>query len=116
MILVVDDLRLFGDNYKNVPILHAINSKQAIEILDTMFPFIIEFWLDHDLGMVAGEIDSIYPVLNWLEEKGFNGESFDKKIRILTSNPVGFQKIKALSRYYEILSTPNHLGIREEVI
>lgn len=108
--LVVDDLRLFGDQFNGLPIRYAINSKQALEILESDFGMIQEILLDHDLG---GD-DTIMPVVNWLDKKAYNGEANHiTTIRILTSNPVGYNKIMlALDRHFFIGLTPKHIGLR----
>lgn len=111
--LIIDDLRLFGDTFNGMPIIYAINSKQALDQLNKNYNDFAEILLDHDLGLVDGNPDDIGPVLNWLEEKAFYGELQDVKLRILTANPVGFQRIKALEKYFEILPTVKHVSIRE---
>lgn len=119
MILVVDDLRLFGDIFNGMPVIYALNSEQALDILKyhawSANPF-IEVFCDHDLGEVNGKYDDITPVINWLEEAYYfenPKEVRNIKLRILTSNSVGYQRIKVLEKYFEILPTPQHIGIRE---
>lgn len=118
-VLVVDDLRLFEDKYEDVlddiPYVYAINSVEAIKILKESYQDIVEFYLDHDLGQIDGINDDITPVINWIEEQIVVCGGFPKLrgIRILTNNPVGFQRIKALERYIKILPTPKHIGLRE---
>ena len=113
-VLVVDDLRLFGNTFYNLEILYALNSKDAITILEQDAINISEIWLDHDLSMVDGKVDDVVPVINWIEEAINSCVKLNnlKAIRILTNNPVGYQKIKALERYIDILPTPKHEGIR----
>lgn len=116
MILVVDDLRLFDEYFDGIPVFYAINSKEALKILKNNYENIEEIFLDHDLGIVDGKIDDVMPVLNWIEEHHCISSGFPKLkgIRILTNNPVGYKKIKALERYFKILPTPKHTGIRKE--
>jgi len=112
-ILVVDDLRLFGDKFNDMEIVYAVNSKEAIEELNKNYSNFSEIFLDHDLGMVDGKADDIGPVINWLEEQAVWCIAGDVKLRILTANPVGFQRIKALEKYFQILPTPKHVALRE---
>jgi hypothetical protein len=115
LILVVDDLRYFGETYKDCIIHYALNSKDALCFLNdkTNFDMLSEIWLDHDLGLVDGIEDDIEPVINWLEEKAHAGDcSHISDIRILTNNPVGFQKISWLNKYFYIAPTPQPIAIR----
>ena len=112
-ILIVDDLRLFED-HEGLPLVYAVNSGEALDILKRDFENVREVWLDHDLGMVNGKLDDVTPVINWLEEKSFYSEHRHVScIRILTNNPVGAQKISALSRYYNIGPTIQHTSLRQ---
>lgn len=113
-VLVVDDLRLFGDKFVDLDIRYALNSKDAITILEQEADSFEEIWLDHDLGIVDEKIDDVIPVVNWIEEKLVTSDKLSnlQRIRILTSNPVGYQKIKALGRYIDIGGTPQHIGVR----
>jgi hypothetical protein len=109
-ILVVDDLRVFGSRFQGKLILYAINSGEGLRQLDDHAEELQEIWLDHDLG---GD-DTVIPIVNWIEEDFHNKNRLQHLgcIRILTNNPVGFQKIKALERYVTIAPTPQHIGIR----
>lgn len=114
-ILVVDDLRLFGDTFHGMPIKYAVTSKEALDILESEFHDVAEVWLDHDLGMFGEIADEVTPVIYWLEEKGHNEQANHVYcIRVLTSNPVGAQKIAMLSRYYFIGATVTHHKLRNE--
>ena len=109
IILVVDDLRIFPDNIGDNIVHHTISSQEALEFLEKNFSLISEIWLDHDLGGTY----EVTPVLNWIEKKAINGEANHICcLRILTSNPVGAQKIAALNRYFYIAPTPKHIDIR----
>jgi hypothetical protein len=116
LILVVDDLRLFGDEYHECIVHYAVNSADALAFLEdeTNFGMLSEIWLDHDLGQLEdGTNDEVTPVINWLEEKAHNGEcNHINAIRILTNNPVGAQKIAYLNKYFYIAPTPKHTGLR----
>jgi hypothetical protein len=108
-ILVVDDLRIFSDKIGDNIVHHSLSSADAIKFLEENFPMVSEVWLDYDLG---GE-DTVVPVINWLEEKAHTGKANHICcIRILTSNPVGAQKIAALGRYFYIGNTPTHIALR----
>jgi hypothetical protein len=112
IVLVVDDLRLFGDEFNGCIVHYATNSADALAFLndETNFGMLSEIWLDHDLGLN----DTIDPVLNWLEEKAYNKKcNHINAIRILTNNPVGMTKIAWLGKYFYIAPTPKHIGLRE---
>jgi len=109
-ILVIDDFRIFPNRIGDNIVHHALSSADGIKFLKENFEMISEVWLDYDLG---GD-DTVVPVINWLEEKAFNGEANHICcIRILTSNPVGAQKIAALGRYFYIGNTPVHIAVRD---
>jgi hypothetical protein len=111
-ILVVDDLRLFDSAVQGVEVVYAVSSAEALALLIRDAELFTEIWLDHDLG---GD-DTVLPVVNWIEEDYHNARRLHglTAVRILTNNPVGFQKIRALERYVAIGSTPQHIGIRKE--
>ncbi len=111
-VLVVDDLRLFGEKYEDMVIQYATSSKEALEFLENNFGLISEIWLDHDLG---GD-DTVVPVVNWLDEKARKGEANHiTAIRILTDNPVGYNKIMlALDRHFFIGVKPRLRGVRAQ--
>jgi len=96
-VLVIDDLRLFGCVFKDHMIAYAINSAEALAQLEEKAEQFVEIWLDHDLG----KNDTVLPVINWIEEDFHTSHRLKKLscIRILTNNPVGYQKIHALQRY-----------------
>jgi len=109
-ILVVDDLRIFPDKIGDNIVYHALTSTAALKFLTENFLLTSEIFLDFDLGGT----DDATSVINWLEEKAYNGEANHIcAIRILTKNPVGYQRIAALAKYYFIGSTPQHIGIRK---
>lgn len=111
IIVCVDDLRLFGDTFQDCLIHYATNSSDALKFLEENLPLIQEVWLDHDLG----DGDEITPVINWLDEKAREGKTDHIScIRILTNNPVGYNKIMlALQRHFFVGITPKHVGIRD---
>jgi hypothetical protein len=57
-----------------------------------------ELYLDHDLGIYASDERTGYDVLCWLEA---NPQFLPKKIILVTSNPVGRQRMQqALDKLY----------------
>ena len=111
-VLVVDDRRIFGDKHNDCIVHHTTSSVQALEFLKENFGLVSEMWLDYDLG----GSDTVTPVIDWLDEKAYNGEANHiTAIRILTDNPVGYNKIMlALDRHFFIGVTPKHKSIRGE--
>lgn len=106
-ILVVDDLRIFAAP-EDAVIHHARTSADALTFLEENFGMISEIWFDHDLGGT----DDVMSVVRWLEEKAVNGEANHiTAIRIVTDNPVGYQKIAWLGQYFHIAPKPNHIGL-----
>lgn len=96
--LVIDDLRNFS--FEADYARDSQTGRGMLKIADRIGLHIDELWLDHDLG----GSDTIYPVVHWLEEKGFFETPANiGKIYIHTSNPVGRASMKAaLERYYNV--------------
>lgn len=115
MILVVDDMRLYGDSFQGKPIAYAITSAEAIEFLEKHFNELTEIWWDHDLGKLSdGSLDTVVPVINWVEERAINGEANHiETIRIHTTNPGGLQKLYPLAKYFHLGIAIEHTGLRE---
>ena len=99
-VLLVDDLRDFRSHPVNVTVVVARTSAQALGILahETTWD---EVWLDHDLGEVDGEVDSIMRVVDHLCELAYTDQTVNiGLIRVHTSNPVGGETmVRTLSRY-----------------
>lgn len=99
-ILVIDDQRTFAfpDHHS---VTYARNSSEAIGLLEnTAYD---EVWFDHDLGLRLNDIDTIWPVVEFLEESNENDRRIEiDSIVIHTANPVGREGLRvALSRVYE---------------
>lgn len=96
--LLVDDLR----DFKNPPagLVVARTSKAGVIVLKSQKHW-HELWLDHDLGLVDGELDTVWPVVDYLSEAAFLGYDLTvDKIYVHSSNPVGArQMLTTLSRY-----------------
>lgn len=93
--ILVDDLRSFVDGRVAEV---ARSSASGIEVLRRYRGRRIdELWLDHDLG---GD-DTIWPVVEVLEEAAFDGRPFDIGIVLVHSaNPPGAAKVlQALRRW-----------------
>ena len=105
-VLLIDDLRSFNDKatsiYSNAEIVVARNSREALQYLkdNTLVEF-DAIWLDHDLGIVDGEKDTIMPIVDFLSEQSFVGSPISvNTIYVHTSNPVGGnQMVTTLERY-----------------
>ena len=95
--LLVDDLR----DFKNPPagLVVTRTSKAGVIALKSQKHW-HELWLDHDLGLVDGEPDTVWPVVDYLSEAAFLGyELTVDKIYVHSSNPVGArQMLTTLSR------------------
>lgn len=99
-LLVIDDLRSFRDEYHRDEVVYARTSKEGLTRLNS-FDQLDELWLDHDLGMVDGEVDSIMPVIDHLSFLAMNETPFQvDQIFVHTSNPVGAeQMMRSLNRW-----------------
>lgn len=89
LVVLVDDLRSFADG---TPAVVARTSAEAVHLLDHQLALttIDELWLDHDLG---GE-DSIWPVIERLEERAFTGRRLEVgRVYVHSGNPVGAQRM-----------------------
>lgn len=98
-IIVIDDLRNFRDRR---PATMVRNSKDAVAFLTRVHgEHFDQLWLDHDLGEVSGEKDTIMSVIDYLSEAAFNDNPFNVDLILVhTSNPVGAkQMLASLERY-----------------
>jgi hypothetical protein len=111
-ILLVDDMRNFeihpdililkygnGKEYQANPtdtIWTVRNLHDAHMAINTNGPFDV-LLLDNDLGIVDGEKQEGYYLLNWLEESTFNGDTskLPGSIIPVTSNPAALQRMNA---------------------
>lgn len=101
MIVLIDDERDFISSVDSNSILIFRNSHDAVEWLLSVDKEtnIDQLWLDHDLGIVDGEKDTIMPFIRKLEELVF----FDKapkisQILIHTSNNIGGDQMMSALR------------------
>ncbi|MBB2948572.1 hypothetical protein FB565_008355 [Actinoplanes lutulentus] len=95
VIILVDDLRSFVDAR---PAEVARTSSTGVKLLDRhRSRRIDELWLDHDLG----DDDTIWPVVEILEQAAFEGQPFDVGVVIIHSaNPAGAARMaQALRRW-----------------
>lgn len=75
MILLIDDLRDFLPQSRPQEYIVARTCAAGLAVLhelDSQGTAITELWLDHDLG---GD-DNIMPVVDYLNERGYNGNHF----------------------------------------
>lgn len=112
-ILLVDDLRVFRMEIDPVYIdLHtARTSASAVEILQKSPRMWVQIWLDHDLGLVDGEEDTIMPVVDYLCESAYRGYPVPVELIVVhTANPVGRDRIcQVLSNCgYNVMSVDPH--------
>ena len=94
MIILIDDLRNFWDQWKgdDGDMMTIRTLDEAMSLLDVMSEksTIDELWLDHDLGEVGGVKTDIRPFVNALEERAFLGTAPKiKQVFIHTDNRVG---------------------------
>ncbi|PZG13028.1 hypothetical protein C1I95_24545 [Micromonospora craterilacus] len=94
-IVLVDDLRSFLDG-RNAEV--ARTSAAGVELLNRYRDGCLdELWLDHDLG---GD-DTIWPVVEILEQAAFEKRPFDiGVINVHSANPVGVAKIAQVLRHW----------------
>jgi hypothetical protein len=104
--VVIDDLRMVKEelysDWQDSGEVHVIrNSSEALSFLDANTVHVDELYLDHDLGIVDGQEDTIMPVVDYLCEKAFNDTPVSiGTIYVHTSNPVGGNQMKkSLERY-----------------
>lgn len=103
-------LRIVIDDERNLPVPNAVVARTSAEGLALLRhatetgTTIEQLWLDHDLGIVDGELDDIRVVLAWLEEQAFfNTGPEIELILVHTANPVGAQALtRGLSRFYNV--------------
>ena len=107
MILIIDDLRNLQAsveaelNASGTPFTIARNSSEGLNLLKSPDASYNAIYLDHDLGLVNGKIDTIMPVVDYLCELAYNLNPVKvETIYVHTSNPVGGnQMVQSLSRY-----------------
>ncbi|GAA2153417.1 hypothetical protein FHX52_1736 [Humibacillus xanthopallidus] len=87
-VLLVDDTRTFRDGREHV---RARTSREALAALGGVRQYGHgQLWLDHDLGIVGGFVDSTLPILDELARAASDGEPYPFDLVIVhTSNPVG---------------------------
>lgn len=104
MIVLIDDERSFISEQRNAVVLR--NSSEALNWLSKVNKntSIDQLWLDHDLGIVNGEKDTIIPFVRKLEEMSYFGEGLNiGKVVVHTSNNIGGDEIMAsLKNYYNV--------------
>ncbi|MGX6605962.1 cyclic-phosphate processing receiver domain-containing protein [Micromonosporaceae bacterium Da 78-11] len=87
-VVLVDDLRSFVDG--RVAEVARTSAAGVALLLRRRDERLDELWLDHDLG---GE-DTIWPVVQVLEEAAFDGRAFDiGTVYVHSANPPGAAKI-----------------------
>jgi hypothetical protein len=91
--LIIDDLRIL-----NLPgdVRYARNLKDAFTALASDEKW-EEIYLDHDLGLSwteNDEIEDIWPVVDYFQERLAENPIKTGQIFIITSNPVGRQRMK----------------------
>lgn len=103
MIVLIDDERSF---INPIDALVIRNSADALVWLDTADPetHIDQLWLDHDLGLVNGQKDSIIPLVRKLEELCVWDEAPQiAEVVVHTSNSIGGDEIVAsLKNHYKV--------------
>lgn len=107
-ILIVDDLRSLRDNVaidfaeRGIEVIVARSSREALRILqDNPNGAFEALYLDHDLGIVDGQIDTVMPVVDWLSFLAFSKKPLRvATVYVHTSNPIGgMQMVRTLQRY-----------------
>ena len=98
-ILLIDDLRHFKpeilrsaqpDSYLRI----CRSSQSAVEVLGTDDRSWDQVWLDHDLGMVNGEEDTIMAVVDYIVYRHEQGDPLPVENYIIhSSNTVGVKNI-----------------------
>lgn len=103
MVVLIDDERSF---ISPIDALVIRNSADALVWLDTTNPetHIDQLWLDHDLGLVNGQKDSIIPFVRKLEELCVWDEAPQiTEVVVHTSNSIGGDEIVAsLKNHYKV--------------
>jgi hypothetical protein len=106
-VLIIDDLRNLKPeaalSYQNgnTNVIVARNSSEGLTHLQDDSVAYQSIYLDHDLGIVNGQLDNIMPVVDYLCERAFNDNAVKVAIvYVHTSNPVGGkQMMLSLARY-----------------
>jgi hypothetical protein len=109
IILVIDDMKLYGTHYCDSILQYAHSSKTAIDILQTDFSLMNEIWMNYNLK----NNDTVQPVIDFLLDMAYNKKvNHITAIRILTNDPLNYSKIAAaLNPYFYITNLPKHLSI-----
>lgn len=98
--IVIDDLRTFDmlqqAATRTRDVVYLRTSKAALAYLETSTGC-DTLWLDHDLG---GD-DTVMPVVDWLCERAYLGESYRaKRVNVHSMNPIGAASVvRSLVRY-----------------
>lgn len=109
MIVLIDDERSFINDVDDSVVIR--NSREALDWLRKFAsPFnknsekIDQLWLDHDLGVVNEQKDTIIPFVRKLEELCFFGNHPEiGEVIVHTSNSIGGDEIVAsLKNYYNV--------------
>ncbi|TDC50153.1 hypothetical protein E1258_26660 [Micromonospora sp. KC207] len=107
-VILVDDLRSFVDGRKAEV---ARTSAAGVQLLDQYRGRRLdELWLDHDLG---GN-DTIWPVVELLEQAAFEGHPLDiGVVYVHSANPVGVTKIVQVLRHwgYNVRAAPGSTDV-----
>lgn len=88
--LIIDDLRILnltGD------VKYARTVNKALDILNEAQE-LDDLWLDHDLGYSDGHFQDIWPVVAYIEERLTYNPIKIGEVYVITSNPVGAQRLK----------------------
>lgn len=99
--VVIDDERTFNSVGE---VLYFRNSQEALEGLNAIRQVgdrIKSLWLDHDLGVFRGNLDTTMVIIDYLCELKFNEDPYPvDQIFVHTQNPpAGLAMMKALRRY-----------------
>lgn len=96
LVLVVDDLRTFRPELVSGQVVwYARNSDEGIGDLKraaAVGETVNQMWLDYDLGMVRGRIDTIWPVVEYMTTDDSPMPLVDQVI-VHTSNPAGRRRV-----------------------
>jgi len=107
VIVLFDDNRIFKNN---VDCVILRNNKEAKEWMKTLEKdqIIDQLWLDHDLGVVNGKIETTIPFVNKLEKLFIKENPLAiKEVIVHTTNIVGGERImKSLKPLYKTIRVP----------
>lgn len=99
--VLIDDLRSFKEPQAEDLILRSLEEATAWLIQLNHSDTVQELWLDHDLGLVAGEKETIMPFVNELEKAFFFEQApLVGRVFVHTSNSVGGSAMVAALKNY----------------